>query len=53
MRNDFEASEHKKRTVVAELSELSKNAQGLLHELKLSKADAYESHTLSLAAQQS
>jgi hypothetical protein len=53
LRNDFEASEDKKRTVVAELSELSKNAQGLLHDLKLSKADADESHTLSIAAQQS
>ncbi|MFT6092513.1 MAG: hypothetical protein ACJA2Q_000401 [Pseudohongiellaceae bacterium] len=53
LRHDFEASEDKKRTVVTELSELSKNAQGLLHDLKLSKADADESHTLSIAAQQS
>ncbi|MFT5936820.1 MAG: hypothetical protein ACI85S_001884 [Pseudohongiellaceae bacterium] len=53
LRNDFEASEDKKRTVVAELSELSKHAQGLLHDLKLSKADADESQTLSIAAQQS
>lgn len=53
LRNDFEASEHNKNTAVAELSQLSKNAQGLLHDLKLSKADADESHTLSLAAQQS
>lgn len=53
LRNEFEESEHKKGAVVAELSQLSTNAQGLLHDLKLSKADADESHTLSLAAQQS
>lgn len=53
LRNDFEESEHNKDSVVAELTRISKDAQGLLHDLKLSKADADESHTLSLASQQS
>lgn len=53
LRNEFEESEHKKGAAIAELSHLSANAQGLLHELKLSKADADESQTLSLVAQQS
>jgi chromosome segregation ATPase len=52
LRNEFEASEDKKSAIVAKLSQLSNNAQGLLHELKLSKADADESLTLSLTAQQ-
>ena len=53
LRKEFEASEDKKSAIVATLSQLSNNAQGLLHRLKLSKAGADESLALSLTAQQS
>lgn len=53
LKSEFEESEAGKATVIAELYKLSGSAQGLLHDLKLSKADADESHARSISTQQS
>ena len=53
LRKEFEASEDEKGAIVAKLSQLSNNAQGLLDKLKLSKTGADESLALSLTTQQS